>query len=195
MIEILKESKVFRDLSDDHLQMISGYGSLVAFQTNETIIKEGQTGHSLFIVVKGQVEVVLPRETGSPDHQRVTKIRLSHLSKGDCIGEFSLIVETDNFETAIEKFEDRIIELRKSSDFFQGECRIFFVQLLEFESFPKTRAMMLNYKSIVGDPYLPFIGCIVPTEASDSCRIFDWKNDQPEIDGEYERLFLQFKYD
>lgn len=108
-------------------------------------------------------------------------------------GEFSLIIESDNHETAIKKFKDRIVELRKSSDFFQGECRVFFTQLLEFDSFPKTQAMMLNYKSIVGDPFLPFIGCSIPTGESDSCRIFDWKNNRPEIDGENERLFLEFK--
>ncbi len=108
-------------------------------------------------------------------------------------GEFSLIIESDSHETAIKKFKDRIVELRKSSDFFQGECRVFFTQLLEFDSFPKTQAMMLNYKSIVGDPFLPFIGCSIPTGESDSCRIFYWKNNQPEIDGENERLFLEFK--
>lgn len=107
-------------------------------------------------------------------------------------GEFSLIIEADDNEAAIEMFRDRIIEYRESSDFFQGECKIFFIQLLEFDSLPRARAMMLNYKSIVGDPVLPFIGCLVPTESSDSCRIFDWKNNEPEIDGQSEKLFLEF---
>ena len=108
-------------------------------------------------------------------------------------GEFSLIIESGSHETAMQKFKDRIIAFRKSSDFFQGDCRIFFTQLFEFDSFPNAEAIMLNYKSIVGDPFLPFIGCSIPTGESDACRIFDWKNNIPEIDGENDNLFLEFK--
>ena len=107
-------------------------------------------------------------------------------------GEFSLIIEADGYEDAVNMFRDRILEYRKSSDFFTGDCRIFFIQLLEFDSFPKASAFMMNFKSIVGDPVLPFIGCSVPTEDSDACRIFDWKNNIPEIDGQNENLFLEF---
>ena len=110
-------------------------------------------------------------------------------------GEFSLSIDADSHETAVIKFKDRIIEFREGKDFFQGDCRIFFIQLLEFVSFPKTDAIMLNYKSIVGDPFLPFIGCLIPTDESDSCRIFDWSNNKPEIDGVKERLFMEFRDD
>jgi len=108
-------------------------------------------------------------------------------------GGFSLVIEAESYENAVNKFKDRIVELRQASDFFQGDCLIFFVQLFEFDAFPRTQAMVLNFKSIVGDPVLPFIDCLIPTEESDSCRIFDWKNNRPEIDGENERLFLEFK--
>ena len=108
-------------------------------------------------------------------------------------GDFSLIVESEDFDSAVTKFKNRIAEFRQSTDFFQGDCRIFFIQLFEFDSFPKTQAMMLNFKSIVGDPALPFIDCLIPTDGSDSCRIFDWKNNSPEIDGENEKLFMEFK--
>ncbi|MFH1990958.1 MAG: hypothetical protein ABIK98_00940 [Pseudomonadota bacterium] len=110
-------------------------------------------------------------------------------------GEFSLIIEADSHETAVVKFKDRIIQFRQTKDLFQGDCRIFFIQLVEFDAFPKTDAVMLNYKSIVGDPFLPFIGCLIPTEVSDSCRIFDWSDNRPEIDGVKEKLFLEFRDD
>ncbi len=79
-------------------------------------------------------------------------------------GDFSLIVESDDFDGAVTKFKNRISEFRQTTDFFQGDCRIFFIQLFEFDSFPKTQAMMLNFKSIVGDPALPFIDCLIPTD-------------------------------
>ena len=53
--------------------------------------------------------------------------------------------------------------------------------------------MMLNYKSVAGDPVMPFIRCSLPNDLSDSCRISDWKNNAPEIDGDEEKLFLRFE--
>jgi hypothetical protein len=107
-------------------------------------------------------------------------------------GEFNLIVEADHSEQAITLFRERIIEFREASDFFEGDCSIFFIRLLEFENFPRTKALMLNYKSTAGDPLMPFIGCTIPSDQTDSCRIYSWKEKQPEIDGQNENLFLEF---
>jgi len=108
-------------------------------------------------------------------------------------GEFSLIVEAVNPYLAFLKFRDRIVKYRETKDFFQGDCAIYLIQLYEFDQFPVDEAMMLNYKSIVGDPLMPFIRCSLPTDMSDTCRIFNWKNNVPEMDGEREKLFLQFE--
>jgi hypothetical protein len=108
-------------------------------------------------------------------------------------GEFSLIIDVENPYMALRKFQDRIIEYRQISDFFQGDCSIYLIQLFEFQGFPNNEAMILNYKSIVGDPILPYIRCSLPNDLTDSCRIFDWQNNTPEIDGQKEKLFLQFQ--
>jgi len=107
-------------------------------------------------------------------------------------GEFSLLVEADNGKHAVDLFRDRIVETRESTEMLEGECRIFLIQLIEFDTVPKYEAMMLGYKSIAGDPSMPFIRCMVPGANQQVCRIFDWKNDRPEIDGRDEQLFLSF---
>ena len=107
-------------------------------------------------------------------------------------GEFDLIVEAQEGEDAFLKFKQRIGELRDKGDFFQGQTRIFFIQLLEFDRFPRHQALMLNLKSTAGDPLMPFIGCSIPSDQADACRIYDWKNNEPEIDGQNEKLFLEF---
>ena len=107
-------------------------------------------------------------------------------------GEFDLIVEAQEGEDAFMKFKQRIGELREKGDFFQGQTRIFFIQLLEFDRFPRHQALMLNLKSTAGDPLMPFIGCSIPSDQADACRIYDWKNNEPEIDGQNEKLFLEF---
>lgn len=108
-------------------------------------------------------------------------------------GEFSLIVEADTRDTAVGLFKERILQQRESSDFFGGDCSVYFVELLELDKLPVEGALMLNFKSIAGDPVMPFIACSVPTEEGDACRIFDWNNSEPEVDGAGKKLFLAFK--
>lgn len=107
-------------------------------------------------------------------------------------GEFNLVVEADRADRALERFRQRVIEYRENSSFFEGECSIYLVQLLEFDRFPSQSAMMINYKSTAGDPVMPFIGCTVPSGDTDGCRVFDWDNNNPAVDGESEKLFLKF---
>jgi hypothetical protein len=108
-------------------------------------------------------------------------------------GEFSLIIDAQDPYIALRSFRDRIVMYRETSDFFQGDCSVYLIQLFEFDRFPVGQAMMINYKSVVGDPLLPFIRCSLPNDLTDSCRLFDWKNNIPEIDGQTEKLFLQFE--
>ncbi len=108
-------------------------------------------------------------------------------------GGFNLIVEAESHEEATEKFKTQIIKLRGKRDFFGGKCSVFFTQLFEFDVMPQSEAMMINYKSIAGDPIMPFIGCSLPTDRSDACKIFNWENNVPEIEGKNENIFLEFK--
>jgi hypothetical protein len=108
-------------------------------------------------------------------------------------GEFSLIVNAENPYLALLKFRERIVKYRETRDFFQGDCSIYLIQLFEFDQFPEDEAMMLNFKSIAGDPMMPFIRCSLPTDLSDTCRFFNWNNSVPEMDGQSEKLFLQFE--
>lgn len=108
-------------------------------------------------------------------------------------GEFDLVFEANNVQEAYDAFKMRILEIREKSDFFQGQSSVFFIQLMEFDRFPKSQALMLNFKSTAGDPIMPFIGCSLPSDQGDACRIYDWKNNEPAIDGQNEKLFLEFR--
>ena len=107
-------------------------------------------------------------------------------------GEFHLIVGAESTEAAIAKFRERILHARENSDLFPGRGSIYFTQLLEFDQFPANTAMMLNFKSVVGDPNLPFIRCITPTEEANRCKIHSWDDNTPQADGKKEELFLEF---
>ena len=107
-------------------------------------------------------------------------------------GDFALIVEAPSSNEAITMFRERITEYKKENRFFDGACKFFFVKLMEFNKFPTSQAFMINLKSYAGDPVLPFIECAIPSEETDGCKISDWSENQPHIDGKHERVFLEF---
>jgi hypothetical protein len=108
-------------------------------------------------------------------------------------GEFNLIVEAENDQAAVERFKERINDSRENSDLFEGDSSIYIVHLLELAEFPSNRARLLYYKSIAGDPSMPYISCSTPNGETDGCRILNWMQNRPEIDGEDANLFIEFK--
>lgn len=110
-------------------------------------------------------------------------------------GEFSLMVGADHMDAALQKFRERIFAMRHTTDFFEGFCRIHLVQILEFETVPAPEAVMVNYKSFAGDPALPFIDCVVPSEEDNACRIVSWDGVTPEVEDGSQVVFMEFTND
>jgi hypothetical protein len=107
-------------------------------------------------------------------------------------GEFNLIIDAEDQKSAVDKFRERISEFRETSDLFEGDCFIYMVHLLELEEFPSDRARMLYYKSIAGDPIMPYISCSAPSGDSEGCKILSWMENRPELDGQDTNVFLHF---
>jgi hypothetical protein len=108
-------------------------------------------------------------------------------------GEFNLIIEAENKDAALEKFKARIVGFRDTSDLFEGDCSIYMVHFLELTEFPRDHARMLYYKSIAGDPVMPYISCSAPSGDSEGCKILNWMERTPELDGEDANLLIRFK--
>ncbi len=106
-------------------------------------------------------------------------------------GEFTLVVEAENERVAIHMFRERINLFKDTTEFFSGKCRIYFLKLLEMDVIPDTPVMLI-YKSVAGDPLMPYIECTVPSRQTDGCSIYEWQNDIPNVDGEEEMLFMEF---
>ena len=50
-------------------------------------------------------------------------------------GEFNLIIEAEDQDAALDKFKERIISFRETSDLFEGQCSIYMVHFLELIEF------------------------------------------------------------
>ena len=141
---------------------------------------------ALILNRKGNLMIYIGKFLHATDQQRTRESNRRH-------GEFNLIIEAENEKNAIDKFRERILEFRETSDLFEGDCFIYMVHLLELEEFPKDRARMLYYKSIAGDPAMPYISCSAPSGQADGCKILNWMESGPSLDGQDTNIFFRFK--
>ena len=107
-------------------------------------------------------------------------------------GEFNLIIEAEDKNQAVEKFNARISNARENSSLLEGRCKVYLLSLIELDRPPVNQAIMFNYTSVAGDPIMPFISCSAPNGDIDGCRILDWENNIPEIDGDNAHLYMEF---
>jgi hypothetical protein len=108
-------------------------------------------------------------------------------------GEFNLIVAAPGQKEAVEKFRKRIEEIRATTDLFEGEAFIYLLHVLEMPDVPAERARMFDYQSTAGDPVMPTISCQAPSGETDGCRILDWQENIPGVDGHATVPFMKFK--
>lgn len=107
-------------------------------------------------------------------------------------GEFNLIVSAADKLAAIEKFKQRIGEARRTTGLLEGDATIYLLHILEMEDVPESRARMFDYQSVAGDPTMPVISCQAPAGENDGCRILDWENNRPGVDGQTAQPFMSF---
>lgn len=108
-------------------------------------------------------------------------------------GEFNLMISARNKKTALEKFKKCLAETRESADFFEGDCQIYLIHILEMENIPTAHARLFNFQSTAGDPAMPRISCQAPSAETDGCRILDWQANRPGVDGQAAIPFISFK--
>jgi hypothetical protein len=107
-------------------------------------------------------------------------------------GEFNLIIAAPSKQGALEKFRQRIESARGQSEFFQGETAIYLLHLLETDRISEESARLFNFQSTAGDPIMPTISCQAPTGEFDGCRILDWQENRPGVDGQSAPPFIKF---
>ena len=120
LMDILNNSKIFNGLTDAELKLVSLSGTLETFDGKSVFLNEGDTPHALYIIIRGQVEVFLPKKIAHTQRERATRIILCKMTQGDCLGEYSLLDKnpasasamtlesTDLFKISKRSFDDII---------------------------------------------------------------------------------------
>jgi len=103
---ILRQQPLFRCLSDEQLDALLPRGQVVHFGRDEKLIKQGDDGDSMFVLVDGQATVLVERN-GAP-------MPVAFLRSGDCFGEMSLLTGERRTATVIAQTDCEVVEIGKA---------------------------------------------------------------------------------
>ena len=81
--EFLQNCELFRDFSEEELRKFMPYIRQAEFEKNDWILKEGEEGQSIYVIVSGEVEI-LKEDASTQELQTVES-----LSPGDWFGEMA----------------------------------------------------------------------------------------------------------
>ena len=91
-INILKETDIFYNLNHTQLSLICGICDIVTYDSNEIVFEENSKGNDLFIILNGQVDIVInPRLVSNKKTSGSTLHTISTLRRGQSFGEIALL--------------------------------------------------------------------------------------------------------
>ena len=118
LVETLSKAEVFAGLTKDDLKTIAKHCKKIRFEKGDILIETDREPPGFFILISGQVRVVLPERVAGRKEKRASEIRLNMLAEGDCFGEYSLIEKTRTSAAVAGKEAGEVLKIPKE-DFDQ----------------------------------------------------------------------------
>lgn len=84
-LELLRSKALFGGLDDNHLERVASFLKEERFEKGTAIIKEAEAGDRMYMIVKGNVEIL------KYNPERKEQEMISTLGEGDSFGEMELI--------------------------------------------------------------------------------------------------------
>jgi small-conductance mechanosensitive channel len=102
---ILRQQPMFKSFTDEQLDALLPRGQISKFGGGEKVIEQGANGDSMFILVKGEANVVISRNGNES--------LVASLSSGDCFGEMSLLTGEKRSASVIAHTDCEVVEIGK----------------------------------------------------------------------------------
>lgn len=108
VFSILRESYLFRDLTDSEVRFVERCVHVRHYHSGESVFRQGEVGVGMYLVVKGRVEIYVVDPNATSDESR--EIYVTQLLAGDFFGELSLVEENGRrTATAVAREEAMLI--------------------------------------------------------------------------------------
>ncbi len=106
-LELVKQSAIFADLTDDELSHIIEICKEQKFKSGATLFKEGEPGNRLYIIADGEVRI--SRNIPGSGEEALTVLK-----KGACFGEMSVFDRSERSTDAIANKDCTLITITRS---------------------------------------------------------------------------------
>lgn len=105
--EYLDNVPIFAPLSDEETRQLARASHRRVFAPGETIVRKGQEGNSMFVIIRGSVKVQLPDGAGVRT--------INQLGPNDFFGEMSLLTGEPRSANVVADEETDVMQIRKSA--------------------------------------------------------------------------------
>jgi hypothetical protein len=102
----LRRIQIFEGLSVTELAAVASVTDEIVFQPGKTVIKEGEPGETMYLMMEGEVSV-------NKSHGEGREIELDRISAGDYFGEMALFEDIPRSATIRTEKESRLLVLHK----------------------------------------------------------------------------------
>jgi signal transduction histidine kinase len=103
----LRKSPLFQGLSDEELRRLMDMAKPVSLRAGEVLIRQGETGDSAYVVLKGEFEI--QKQSGQ------SLIKIDVRNSGDVVGEMALLSRAPRSATVIAKTEGEALRIPKEA--------------------------------------------------------------------------------
>ncbi|HVF30438.1 MAG TPA: mechanosensitive ion channel family protein [Pyrinomonadaceae bacterium] len=103
----LQQIPLFAPLAEEEVERLAKASSTRVYAPGEAIVRRGQEGNSMFVIVRGAVKVQIPES----DYQKT----INNLKANDFFGEMSLLTGQPRTATVIAEEETEVIQIKKTA--------------------------------------------------------------------------------
>lgn len=103
----LQEVPLFAPLAEEEIERLAKGSTTRVYAPGEAIVRRGQEGNSMFVIVRGSVKVQIPEN----DHQKT----INKLHSNDFFGEMSLLTGQPRTATVIAEEETEVVQIKKTA--------------------------------------------------------------------------------
>lgn len=105
--EHLQQVPLFTPLAEEELERLAKASTTRVFAPGEAIVRRGQEGNSMFVIIRGSVNVQIPEN----DYQKT----INKLTSNDFFGEMSLLTGQPRTATVIAEQETEVVQIKKTA--------------------------------------------------------------------------------
>lgn len=106
IVEHLNRVSIFSPLSDEEIERLANASTSRIYAPGEAIVKQGQEGNSMFVIIRGSVKVQIPEN----DYQKT----VNTLAEDDFFGEMSLLTGQPRTANVIAIVETEVLRIDKN---------------------------------------------------------------------------------